>query len=302
MLVANKMNTKDIARLLDQEFRIVETADPDMIKHALNGASRNLVSSAFRERQTGLMFEFVDSVDTVYCTTFLTNETVTAILDRLTGPSLVFTHHPFDYHEDKRGLDAVSDELVQRLREVGVAVYAIHAPLDVGLNISVSQSLASRLSLSEPKPFCASLGGYLGVYGRIETDTVFGIAQILGVSLDLGTVDIFDNGGMVGLTAVVAGSGDQLDIIKEAQQLGCTTYITGTAVHRWERMTKTNQEFRDYACKTEINLVGGTHYNTEKCAVQDVAALLNQHGFQAEFVEDPVLSQYKEGNLRIESN
>jgi len=115
------MNTKDIVRLLDQEFRIVETADPDMIKYALNDASRDLVSLAFSERQTGLMFEFSDSVDTIYCTTFLTNETVTAVLNKLTGPSLVFTHHPFDYHEDKRGLSAVSDELVQRLRKDGIA-------------------------------------------------------------------------------------------------------------------------------------------------------------------------------------
>jgi putative NIF3 family GTP cyclohydrolase 1 type 2 len=296
------MNTKDIASFLDQEFRVRETADPDMIKYALQDASRELVSSAFRERKTGVMFEFADSVETVYCTTFLTNETVATVLDKRTGPSLVFTHHPFDYHEDDRGLSAVPDELVHRLRDNGVAIYAIHAPLDVGLNISVSQSLANRLSLSEPKPFYAALGGHLGVYGRIETDTVLGIAQTLGASLGLDTVDLFDNDGSVGLTAVVAGGGDQLDIVKEAQELGCTTYVTGTVVHRWERMTKSNQKFRDYAQRAGINLVGGTHYNTEKCAVQDVAALLNQHGIQAEFIEDPVLSHYKNGNLRIESN
>ncbi|MCU0856828.1 MAG: Nif3-like dinuclear metal center hexameric protein [Pontiellaceae bacterium] len=296
------MNIKDIARLLDQEFRVAETADPGMIKYALNDTSRDLVSSAFRERKTGLMFEFADDVDIVFCTTFLTHETVDAVLDKLTGSSLVFTHHPFDYHEDERGMSAVSDELVQRLRKHGVAVYAIHAPLDVGLKISVSQSLASRLSLFEPKPFCATLGGHLGVYGRMATDTVADIALSLGTALGLGTVDLFDNGGPVGLTAVVAGGGDQLDIMKEAQELGCTTYITGTAVHRWELMTNANQEFRDYARESGINLLGGTHYNTEKCAVRDVATLLNEQGIKAEFLEDPVLSKYEEGNFKMESS
>lgn len=296
------MNTKDIAGLLDREFRVTETADPDMIQYALNDASRNLVTSAFRDRKTGLMFEFANSVDTVFCTTFLTCETIEAILGKMTGPRLIFTHHPFDYHEDERGLSAVPDELVQRLRNDEVSVYAIHAPLDVGLKISVSRSLADRLSMFEQKPFCAALGGHLGVYGRLATATVTDIALSLGEVLRLGTVDLFDNDGTIGLTAVVAGGGDQLDIVKEAQELGCTTYITGTAVHRWGRLTQANQEFRDYARKAGINLIGGTHYNTEKCAVRDVATFLNEHGIKAEFLEDPVLSTYEKGNLRIHNN
>ena len=246
------------------------------------------------------MFDFADSVETVYCVTFLTEETVAAILDIITGPSLLFTHHPFDYHEDGRGLQAVPDSIVNRLKGNGMAVYAIHAPLDVGLTISVSQCLATRLGLVGMKSFCAALGGHLGVYGRMKCNTVAEVAETVGIALGLETVDLFDHGGNVGLTAVVAGGGDQVDIAKEVQSLGCTTYITGTAVHRWKRMITANQEFKRYLRASQINLIGGTHYNTEKCAVQDVAAFLNRNGVAAQFIDDPVLSEYRDGNLRVD--
>ena len=277
-----------------------ETADPDMTKHALTEHGRDHVLPAFFERKTGLMFDFADAVEAVYCMTFMTAETIAAVLDKATGPSLLFTHHPFDYHEDSRGLGAVPDDTVEKLRKEGIAVYAIHAPLDVGQTIFVSQSLAGRLPLSELKPFYAALGGHLGVHGRMELGTPADLAQTVGSSLGLETVDLFDNGGETAHTAVVAGGGDQIDILKHAEQLGCTTYITGTAVHRWERMTKANQDFQEYARGAKINLIGDTHYNTEKCAVEDVAALLSERGFPAEFIEDPVLSKYTQGNFRVD--
>ncbi|MEW6359013.1 MAG: hypothetical protein AB1696_21955 [Planctomycetota bacterium] len=143
------MKTSAIAGLLDREFRIEATADPGMTKHALTEYGRAFVLPAFHERKTGLMFDFTKSVNITYCVTFTTSETLTEILKAADGPTLIFTHHPFDCHEDN------------------------------------------------------------------------------------------------------------------------------------------------------VNLIGGTHYNTEKWAVRDVARFLNQNGIPARFVEDPVLSKYEEGNFRI---
>ncbi|MBN2209856.1 MAG: Nif3-like dinuclear metal center hexameric protein [Sedimentisphaerales bacterium] len=293
------MKTKDVADLLDREFRIPETADAEMTRHAISEVSRGIVSSAFHKKETGLMFDFAENVDAIYCTTFLTDETIAFVLSKSAGESLIFTHHPFDYHEDHRGLTALPDTTIEQLQTNKIAVYAIHAPLDVGLNICVSRSLAERLSLTNPQPFYPALGGYLGVYGRLEDNTISDVARHVGAALGLETVDMFDNSSEIGLTAVVAGGGDQIDILQQAIQLGCTSYVTGTAVHRWQRLAEANREFREYARKAKINLIGGTHYNTEKCAVQDVAAFLTQHGFMAEFIEDPILSKYMDGNFGI---
>ena len=177
------MNIRDITCLLDQEFRIRDTADAGMTKHALSEVGRALVSPPFHLGETGLMFDFADSARAVYCTTFLTSETIARVLENAAGPSLILTHHPFDYHEDHRGLSPVPDESIAQLRKRRIAVYAIHAPLDVGLTISVSKSLASRLHLMESQPFYSALGGHLGVHGRMEYTTVAEIADALGAAL-----------------------------------------------------------------------------------------------------------------------
>jgi len=295
------MRTSVIAELLDREFRIEETADPEMTKHALTESGRARVVPAFHERKTGLMFDFAESVSMTYCVTFTTAETLTEILTLAEGPSLIFTHHPFDYHEDQRGLSPINDTLILELKKRQISMYAIHAPLDVGRNICVSKSLAQQIWLCNPRSFFPALGGHLGMFGSLEGDSLQGMARTVGHGLGLDTVDLFDNGGIVGLTAVVAGGGDQAKIIKAAMEAGCTTYITGTVVHRWDRdiIQKGNQEFHQLAGEARVNLIGGTHYNTEKWAVRDVALYLQQKDVRACFVEDPVLSKYEDGNFRI---
>ncbi|MBN2307383.1 MAG: Nif3-like dinuclear metal center hexameric protein [Candidatus Hydrogenedentes bacterium] len=293
------MRTCDIARILDREFRIEETADPEMTKHALSDFGRARVLPAFHERKTGLLFDFADSVDMTYCVTFTTTETLRQVLKLVDGPSLIFTHHPFDYHEDERGLSKTDDTLIQELDARHIAVYAIHAPLDVGRGISVSKSLAQRIGLSHAKPFFPACGGHLGILGRMEADSLGGVGAAVGHVLSLDSVDLFDNGGRLGLTAVVAGGGDQMEILKAAIEAGCTTYVTGTAVHRWARAQKGNEEFRQAARDARVNLIGGTHYNTEKWAVRDVATFLTQNGVPACFLEDPILARYDLGNFRI---
>jgi putative NIF3 family GTP cyclohydrolase 1 type 2 len=296
-----EMKTSAIAEILDREFRIEETADPGMTKHALTESGRDHVLPAFHERKTGLMFDFAKSVNITYCVTFTTAETLTKILKTTDGPALIFTHHPFDCHEDKRGITATDDQLILKLKERQISMYAIHAPLDVGRNICVSKSLAQQIGLSDARPFFPACGGHLGMFGSIRGNSLQGMAKTVGYGLGLDTVDLFDNGGEPGLTAVVAGGGDQTDILKAAIECDCTTYITGTAVHRWDRdvVQKGNQDFHNLARETRVNLIGGTHYNTEKWAVRDVARFLEQSGIPARFVEDPVLCKYEAGNFRI---
>jgi hypothetical protein len=62
---------------------------------------------------------------------------------------------------------------------------------------------------------------------------------------------------------------------------------------------KGNQNFHKLARENKVILIGGTHYNTEKWAVRDVARFLDQNGIPARFVEDPVLSEYEQGSFII---
>jgi putative NIF3 family GTP cyclohydrolase 1 type 2 len=136
--------------------------------------------------------------------------------------------------------------------------------------------------------------------GSKPVNDLAAMAGLVCEALDIESVDVFDNGAEEGLTAVVAGGGDQPDVLKQAKEKGCTTYITGTVVHRWgfEPLQNANREFHKLAREWRINLIGGSHYHTEKCAVQDVGKMLEAKGYNAEFVDDPVLGEYRIGNWK----
>lgn len=102
----------------------------------------------------------------------------------------------------------------------------------------------------------------------------------------------------------VFGGGDQPKILKEAKNLGCRTYITGTVVHRWKRKSiqENNAEFHRLAREWKINLIGASHYCTEKCAVEDVATYVRENGLQSTFLEDPILGDYTKGNRGMQDS
>ncbi len=287
-----------IVGLLDKEFRVKEVGDPGLVKHAISEVGRAKATEAFLSEKSGLMFDFAKEVNSVYCVVFTTTEVFDHLLATADGPSLIFTHHPHDYHEDSRGVGPFPEDYLKDFEEREVAVYTIHAPLDVGLNICVSKSFANRLSLSNTRPFFEASGGYLGVMGTLDAAGIDVMASYVSRSLGIETVDVFDNDAEDGPAAVVAGGGDQPEILKKAAELGCTTYITGTAVHRWahEPVQRANKQFHTLAKELRINLIGASHYHTEKCAVQDIASFLQENNFKAKFLDDPILARYTSGN------
>ena len=294
------MRTSQVVDLLDREFRVLEVGDPYLVKHAFTDTGRAQATEAFLQEKSGLMFDFTGVVSEVYCVVFTTREVLDRLVHITKEPSLLFTHHPHDYLEDARGIGPFPEDYLAELKQRKIAVYTIHTPLDVGLSISVSRSLTQRLSLSNPQPFSEACGGHLGVMGSLSTRNLDEMAGHVCRSLNISTVDVFDYGATEGPVAVVAGGGDQPKILKEAKDLGCRTYITGTVVDRWKRKSiqETNAEFHRLARKWKINLIGASHYCTEKCAVEDVAAYLRGDGLEATFLEDPILGDYIKGNWK----
>ncbi|MFX0203962.1 MAG: Nif3-like dinuclear metal center hexameric protein, partial [Candidatus Hodarchaeota archaeon] len=261
--------TSQIVDLLDKEFRVKEVEDPELAEYALTDVSRARATEAFLNEKSGLMFDFAQEVNKVYCVVFTTTEVFEQLLAMADGPSLIFTHHPLDYHEDARGFGPFPEDYLKDLQRSQIGVYAIHTPLDVGPNICVSRSLASHLFLSDVVGFYEVSGGYLAIRGSMHTADLDLLADHVSRVLKIDSVDVFDNGADEGLIAVVAGGGDQPDVLKMAKELGCTTYITGTAVHRWafEPVQEKNREFHRLAREWKINVIGASHYHTEKCAV-----------------------------------
>jgi len=84
---------------------------------------------------------------------------------------------------------------------------------------------------------------------------------------------------------VAAGGGNLVPILNEAAGEGINTYITGVTA-----LTPASAESHQFAVEHGLNLLGGTHYSTEKPACQAICRYFRQLGLPAEFVEgEPVM-------------
>ena len=90
-------------------------------------------------------------------------------------------------------------------------------------------------------------------------------------------------------------SGLMFDFAQEVKKVYCVVFTTNEV---FEPVQKANKEFHRLAKEWKINVIGASHYHTEKCAVQDAAKFLEKNGFKAEFLDDPVLGKYTSGNWK----
>ncbi|KKM87808.1 hypothetical protein LCGC14_1265220, partial [marine sediment metagenome] len=73
--------------------------------------------------------------------------------------------------------------------------------------------------------------------------------------------------------------------IEEIIELGINTYVTGITAHN--EFSKDVHEFEE---KHKINLIGGTHYSTEKFACIKMCKYFEHFSLNCQFLEDiPVL-------------
>jgi len=95
----------------------------------------------------------------------------------------------------------------------------------------------------------------------------------------------------VAKVAVVAGGGDMPQVLEEAARAGCDTLVTGTVEHRWDIpfAQDNNHRFHELNRLHRLNLVGGTHFSTERPAMIAVTRMFSQWNVPGCFMEDETL-------------
>ena len=83
--------------------------------------------------------------------------------------------------------------------------------------------------------------------------------------------------------AVVAGGGCDAEILSEISQLGINTFLTGVTFHN---NYEPSIEAHKIAKENRINIIGGTHYSTEKFACIKMVKYFEGLGISAEFIPD----------------
>ncbi len=91
---------------------------------------------------------------------------------------------------------------------------------------------------------------------------------------------------VVGRVAIVTGGGFVPELIREAKEKGCNTYITGIITANASEYSKTNySKTLGSVKKIGFNLIGASHYLTEKWAMEFSVPYFQQFS-ETEFIED----------------
>jgi putative NIF3 family GTP cyclohydrolase 1 type 2 len=287
------MKTADLAVRLDSFFHIERFPSDDFaaIVEFCQEAGipiAEYATPAFLRRFNGLMLHNADRVERVFTLVFPSEEVLAEVERRAAGePALIFTHHPMDFETSGRGLVAVGEEWLRRLREAGISLYSTHAPLDCHDAVSTSRALARAAGVPAETTFAGYYGGHAGVYGRIEPTTFEEFCERVRRACGVDRLETKAGGRRVERVAVVAGGAAYPPLMQEALDAGCDTYLTGDfrVRHGGPWAEEHRPEFDAFVDQVALNLAGASHYATEALVLRDdLLAFFRDLGLPAEFV------------------
>jgi putative NIF3 family GTP cyclohydrolase 1 type 2 len=241
----------------------------------------------FKERSMGLVCDFADEINKVYSAVFPTEEIMQSIIDDGITNALLFIHHPsiWDIRRTKPFYQ-MNKALVEKFKENRISIYNLHVPLDNISDYSTSKTLADALDIEIEKPFAEYRGGLCGVIGKTKCENVEEMhdkfSKILGHNTSLYLYG--DNNIKDSRIAIVAGGGNNKDTVFEMIENNVSVLISGITVNN-----ESYSEVHELEQKNRINVLGGTHYSTEKFACQKMCTYFEKLGLVSTFMEgEPV--------------
>ncbi|WP_346938844.1 Nif3-like dinuclear metal center hexameric protein [Clostridium sp.] len=247
------------------------------------GEVENYLSMNFKERSMGLVCDFADEINKVYTAVFPTEEIMQKIIDDGIADAMLFLHHPsiWDIRRPKPFYQ-MDKSLLEKFRQNKISIYNLHVPLDNFSEYSTSKTLADALDIEIEKPFKKYCGSLSGVIGRTKCKTVEELhskfSKVLGHDTKLYLYG--DNHIENGEVAIVVGGGNNKDTIYEMIENNVNVLITGISVNNEGYL-----EVHELEQKNCINVLGGTHYSTEKFACQKMCDYFEKLGLVSSFIE-----------------
>jgi putative NIF3 family GTP cyclohydrolase 1 type 2 len=242
----------------------------------------------FQKRWMGLVCDFTETISSVFTAVFPSDKVIESILKSGAQNALLFVHHPatWDIRKAPDVFQQMDRALLAELKNRNIAVYNLHVPLDNFGDYSTSVCFARALKIEPQSPFSPYFGALAGVYGKIAFDTTTQLREFFMQQVGH-TVSLYNYGESRikgNMVAVIAGGGSS-DDIEEISKNGVNTFVTGITVKN-----EYSKESHEFAQQNKINILGGTHYSTEKFACIEMINFFSKFGLPAEFVEDePVL-------------
>jgi len=245
------------------------------------------IEPAFKERYIGVMLNNADEIEKVYTSTFPDSIILDKILARNEADILLFSHHAMGYDPTLKGFPfySIPVDCLKKLKERRISFYVLHIPLDKNGAYSTSVSLTKALQLTVDGEFCEYLGCKVGVICETTftkvTDFALHVKNVIGHNIN---VRQYGDEIIKRRRVAVASGGGCVDFVaRELSELDVNTFLTG--VTRPIPSLEPNIEFHRVAKESGINVVGATHYSTEKFACMAMVDYFARLGIEAEFIE-----------------
>jgi putative NIF3 family GTP cyclohydrolase 1 type 2 len=289
----------EIARKLDRLFEVHRFVELSNWDFALSPPEREALlahgSSTFRETFNGLLNgDERTEIYRVYLVVFPEQSHLDGIIaeERRRGApgALVLTHHPCDMETSNRGFIPIPESQLDLMRATNISLYVLHAPLDCHAEISTSGALADGLGLERTGVFAPYVDGYAGVIAVRATEpfAVFAerVRRLCEIPYFLPDQVRF-SGRSVTRVAIVAGGGDDLHDLQEAEAFGVDTFLAGHwwTPHAGEWAEGNRTALAEVLPRLSMNLLSASHDGSELVVFRDkLAPLIESMGLEARLV------------------
>lgn len=238
----------------------------------------------FKKCGMGLMCDFTERVDQVFTTVFLSDKILSKVLSYNVTNAMIFSHHPTNwdiaYHN---GNYAATEEYIDKLKDRNISIYVLHHPLDNYGEYSTCKTLADSINLKIERPAFLYCGALCGVIGTVNYMTIGELhAQYSKAMGHKTSLYQYGNENIQGeRIAVCPGGGNAPFVINEMLSNDIRILITGVTI-----INDYSKETHKLEKENGINVLGGTHYSTEKFAPMKMCKYFGDLGLTSEFVDD----------------
>ena len=249
----------------------------------------DFLSDNFTKRSMGLVCDLATEINKVYTAVFPSTDIMQKILDDGTQDAMLFVHHPsiWDIRKAPEIFQQMDRELLQQFKDRRISIYNLHVPLDNFGKYSTSVTLAGALGIKPENSFAPYFGAMAGVFGKNDCTTVQNLKNTFQeiVNHKVSLYNYGDNEIKDATVAVIAGGGNNVDMLEEISKAGVNTFVTGITIKNDH-----SKKAHEFAEEHRINILGGTHYSTEKFACMSMVDYFTKIGLPSEFIEDePVM-------------
>ncbi len=283
------METAKLLEILNSQFNVELIDVFSNIMPNTDLHYKDYCTNSFLKTYQGLMLSGRKSVSKVASACFVSDYVIEQAIDKQVD--FLIVKHPLDWIEIPGKFVALKEQSYKKCVEAELNLYVIHSALDRHEKFSPSINLVKALGLHlESKLYLDDdLFGYI-CDNDLSYDCLYSkIKKTLGLT----KLQALHKNDKCSRIAIVSGGGDSEEYLSCAIEQGCDTYITGIAFCEGNEFSKINNpKFRELADKQNINILGGSHYATERFGLIAIENYLRSIGINSIFIEEE--PKYKE--------